>query len=185
MANETGTVKAKENISPLKDSSSLLSRGIYPAPVKADDKEAANRATEKVARRAYEIYQQNGSGHGNDLLHWLQAESEIFNRIVEVQQSDSTFSIVTPVPGFTPEEISVAVERNRALIVANKINQKPARSAEASELEDSSESTFFLVEWPGPVEPATANAQMKQGNLVLTVKRSVEERLDGQAAPRR
>ena len=169
MANETGTAKAKENISSLKDSSSYLSKGIYSVPVKADDKEATKKANVKVARRAYEIYQQNGGDHGNDLLHWLQAESEIFNRVVEVQQSDSSYSIVTPISGFTPDEVSVAVEQDRALIVANKVNQKAANSNDEAE---SSESAFFLVEWPEAVDPSTANAQMKQGNLVLTVNRS-------------
>jgi HSP20 family molecular chaperone IbpA len=169
MANETGTAKAKENISSLKDSSAYLSRGIYSVPVRADDKEAAKKANERVARRAYEIYQQNGGDHGNDLLHWLQAESEIFNRVVEIQQSDSTYSIVTPISGYTPEEISVAVEQDRALIIANKVKQKaPSSSGDA----ESSESAFFLVEWPEAVEPSTANAQIKQGNLVLTVSRS-------------
>ena len=181
MANEMGTARAKENISSVKDTSSLLSRGIYSVPVKADDREAANRANERVARRAYEIYKQNGGDHGNDLLHWLQAESEIFNRIAEVQESDSTYSIVTPVPGFSPEEISVAVEKNRALIVANKISKKSGGTSENTDFEESSESAFFLVDWPGPVDPATGNAQMKQGTLVLTVNRSADGRADGYA----
>jgi hypothetical protein len=31
----------------------------------------------KIERRAYEIWLSNGSCHGNDLVHWLQAETEV------------------------------------------------------------------------------------------------------------
>lgn len=31
----------------------------------------------QVAARAYEIWQKNGSIHGNDQQHWLQAEKEL------------------------------------------------------------------------------------------------------------
>ncbi len=32
---------------------------------------------EAIARRAYEIYQQRGGGHGRDLEDWLRAEREL------------------------------------------------------------------------------------------------------------
>jgi hypothetical protein len=35
---------------------------------------------EEIARRAYEIFQARGSGHGQDFEDWLQAEREISER---------------------------------------------------------------------------------------------------------
>ena len=32
---------------------------------------------ELIARRAYEIYEERGSGHGDDLNDWLRAEAEV------------------------------------------------------------------------------------------------------------
>lgn len=32
-----------------------------------------------IARRAYELYEQQGCCHGHDLDHWLQAEREILS----------------------------------------------------------------------------------------------------------
>lgn len=32
---------------------------------------------ELICRRAYELYEQRGSAHGNDLQDWLQAEAEV------------------------------------------------------------------------------------------------------------
>ena len=31
----------------------------------------------EIARRAYEIFEQEGSGHGNHIEHWLRAEREL------------------------------------------------------------------------------------------------------------
>ena len=30
-----------------------------------------------IAHRAYELYEQEGGGHGHDLEHWLKAEREV------------------------------------------------------------------------------------------------------------
>ncbi len=37
----------------------------------------ATLSTEKIAARAYEIWQANGCPNGHDLEHWLQAEREL------------------------------------------------------------------------------------------------------------
>ncbi len=34
-------------------------------------------AYEAIATRAYEIWRESGSTHGNDLAHWFQAEQEL------------------------------------------------------------------------------------------------------------
>ena len=35
---------------------------------------------ERIAKRAYELYEQGGSLDGNDIDHWLEAEREILKR---------------------------------------------------------------------------------------------------------
>ena len=143
--------------------------------VNPEDRRRYSNFSSKVANRAYELYQQNGSSHGDDLYHWLQAESEVLTRIPEIQQTDSTYSVVTPLDGFSAEDISVTVEPNRALILADKQHAAPegfdhdqAQGAGFSSLH----SAYFVTDWPGTVDPSTATAQFKQGNLVLTVRRA-------------
>ncbi|MGB2628251.1 MAG: DUF2934 domain-containing protein [Candidatus Acidiferrum sp.] len=156
---------------------STLQSSTSPAnvPVNPEDHSRHSNFNSKVASRAYELYQQNGSSHGDDLYHWLQAESEVLTRIPEIQQTDSTYSVVTPLDGFTAEDISVTVEPNRALILADKqhtarqdFDQDHAEGAGFS----SRHSAYFVTDWPGPVDPSTATAQIKHGNLVLTVRRA-------------
>jgi hypothetical protein len=50
-------------------------------------------SSDKVARRAYEIYQSRGGQHGSDLDHWLEAEREL-----KPGPTSVTGSINTPKP---------------------------------------------------------------------------------------
>lgn len=34
-----------------------------------------------IARRAYELFLQEGANHGRDLAHWLKAEQELLNEV--------------------------------------------------------------------------------------------------------
>jgi hypothetical protein len=45
-----------------------------------DSERAENDARERIAARAYEIYQQRGGGHGRDTDDWLEAEREVGTR---------------------------------------------------------------------------------------------------------
>ena len=48
-----------------------------PAVLSAEDHV---RIQEQITIRAYELWQQAGCVHGNDKMHWLQAECEILGR---------------------------------------------------------------------------------------------------------
>ncbi len=163
-----------------RDNSSPQTRNAYTTtnsvnvPVNPDDRRLQAELNSRVAERAYEIYEQSGARHGDDLFHWLTAESEILTRIPEIQQTDSSFSVIAPLHGFSAEDISVTVEPNRAFILADKqhsFGQSDSDNSDSGSF-SSRRSAFFVTDWPGQVDPATATAQIKQGNLVLTVKRA-------------
>jgi hypothetical protein len=43
---------------------------------------------ERIARRAFEIYEARGGAHGQDLDDWLQAEQQIDAEIGELNRED-------------------------------------------------------------------------------------------------
>jgi HSP20 family molecular chaperone IbpA len=193
MATDTGTAKAKDTLKDRDNSTAqheVRDFSTFPAargasansnpisvPVNLEDHRLQSKLNNKLSNRAYELFEQNGANHGDDLFHWLQAESEILTRIPEIRQTDSSFSAIAPLNGFSPEEISVTVEPNRALILADKQNSSEDNGSDVSR--SSRESVFFTTDWPDQVEPSTATAQLKEGNLVLIVKRvnSISQRL--------
>lgn len=188
MATDTGTAKAKDTLRDRDNSSAqreVRDFSTYPAargtsansnsnpisvPINSEDHRLQSKLNHKLSKRAYELFEQNGANHGDDLFHWLQAESEILTRIPEIHQTDSSFSAVAPLDGFNPEEISITVEPNRAIILADKQTSSDGNGSDTSR--SSRESVFFTTDWPDQVEPSTATAQFKEGNLILTVKRA-------------
>jgi hypothetical protein len=46
-------------------------------PIAPPPAESASEVQEQIRRRAYELYEERGTGDGRDLEDWLQAESEV------------------------------------------------------------------------------------------------------------
>jgi HSP20 family molecular chaperone IbpA len=152
------------------------------APVKSKEAPAAvavnssthqlhEHAQSRIAARAYELYQQDGHNHGEDMSHWLRAESEILTRVPEIHESSSWFTINVPLKGFFAAEVQVNMEPHRAIIAAAK--------NESSEQQDGTgtgsfqEATFAVAKWPSEVDPSTASAYLKDGTLTVAVKRAL------------
>jgi HSP20 family molecular chaperone IbpA len=137
-----------------------------------ENRRVVDSLKQKVALRAYELFERGGRAEGNDMRHWLQAESEILSKIPEIRETTSSYTVNVPVQGFKPDEIYVGVDANRTLVLAETQDTADGRS-KSQQPGFSRESLLLAADWPAPVDPATASAQIKNGNLILTVKRVV------------
>jgi HSP20 family molecular chaperone IbpA len=110
MANQsqTAATKARETTS-------------SPVPIHRDSQHVHDRLNNEISRRAYELYEQNGKPHGQDLVHWFQAESQILQRVPEIRESSSWYTVNVPLQGFTAEQIHISVDASRAIIAADKV----------------------------------------------------------------
>jgi HSP20 family molecular chaperone IbpA len=152
MSSQTAATKSK-------DSSSSV-------PIHKEQSNSRNRLSDAVARRAYELFEQTGRGDGQDVSHWLQAESELI-AVPQIHESSSWYTINYPIRGFSPEDVQIDLDSQRAIITAeNSRNTGEADNAPASR-----QTLYLLAEWPGTVDPATASAYIKNDSLTLTVRR--------------
>ncbi len=154
MASQTAATKSKDASSPIK--------------VDKEPQHIIDRANDTVARRAYALFLADGSTDGQDLMHWLQAESEILTRIPDIRESSSWYTVNVLLPGFAVEQIHVRLDDNRLIIAADKA----ASPDEKARHEASQESVYLVANWPSAVDPATASAYLKDESLTLTVKRA-------------
>jgi HSP20 family molecular chaperone IbpA len=154
MASQTAATKSKDSA--------------VPVEVQKGTQHAGDRANDAIARRAYSLYLAGGGGDGQDLAHWLQAESEILTPIPDIREFSNWYTVSTPVHGFSPEQIQVAVDEKRVIICADKRES----SGEAGAGNSSSESLYLVAEWPKVVDASTASAYVKNDGLTLTVKRA-------------
>jgi HSP20 family molecular chaperone IbpA len=128
------------------------------------------RAQARIASRAYELYEQEGHNHGDDMSHWLRAESEILTRVPEIHESASWFTINVPLKGFSAEDVQVNIEPHHAVIAAARSESSQSDTGSVGSAVQNA--TFAVAKWPSEVDPSTASAYLKDGTLTVAVKRA-------------
>ena len=120
---------------------------------------------ERIAQRAYELFEERGREHGNDLDDWLRAESEILLPIaVKTYEFEDTFITHAQVPVLTADEIQVSVEQRR-IVIADK--DRP----DSLDAEDANRTKRLLctVVLPDRVDWTSAAMSFKDGVLEVEV----------------
>lgn len=126
----------------------------------------------EIARRAYELFEGRGKQSGRDLDDWLDAETDVLRRIpVDLTETDNDVTLRAELPGFNAKDLNVSVEPHRILI-----NGKQSKSDERTEeshviKECSSKEVFRAINLHTEVDPASADANIKDGILKITVNR--------------
>src|ERR1700730_2888824 len=72
---------------------------------------------QRLAERAYALYEESGRQGGNDQKNWLQAKSEIVQSL-EMRKSGPCVSLTASIPGASPDSIRVHVDSNRVVVKA-------------------------------------------------------------------
>ena len=132
----------------------------------------------KVARRAYEIFERRGRVDGNDREDWLLAESEMLKPVkCHVQSSGDHLIVHAEVPGFRPDQIKVSLEPRWLRIGGSKENSENRNNGESvmyslgrSALP--AEQIFHVAELPATVDPSRAEVTFKEGTLEIVVPKA-------------
>jgi HSP20 family molecular chaperone IbpA len=133
-------------------------------------KEALDQAIQRrVAERAYGLYEESGGEHGNHEKHWLQAESEILRRGLEIRESGSWLSMNATLPDAAAEDVRVYVEPERVFIHAQKATPTQDVSFHMQSL--AQQELFLVGDLSVEIDPATASASLKDQKLTLMVKK--------------
>jgi len=121
---------------------------------------AENRQTfesafrQSVQERAYQLFERQGSAHGQHQAHWQQAEQELLQFAPPVHESGAWSTASVSLQNADSQNIQVLVLEDRATVA---IANPPA---------------YLLIRWPNRVDPATAAAYLKGNMLVVTAKHS-------------
>jgi HSP20 family molecular chaperone IbpA len=153
--------------------------GTAPAPGKSKGvtlpviKETEDNAQEfenalhaRIAMRAHQIFEEDGTGHGQDLAHWLKAEGQLISENSDIWVSGSWVTANIPLPKVSPETISVLVRRDRALVCV----EARESADDSTGAESRRRVLYFSAKWPNEVDPSTSNAYLKNGVMTLSAK---------------
>jgi HSP20 family protein len=129
---------------------------------------------DSVARRAFEIFEENGSIFGRDWDDWFQAESEQLHPVhTDVVDAGDSLKVRAEVPGFTANDLQVSVEPG-SLTITGKRESKKDLEKEGNVLysERCADEVLRVIDLPATVDPAKVTATLKDGVLELEMPKA-------------
>jgi HSP20 family protein len=135
--------------------------------------ERMNNLYDRIAKRAFEIFDGDGRRHGRDLAHWYQAEVEFLHPLhIEVSESAEALTVRAEVPGFKAEELKINVEPRRVTITGERKTREESKTKKTIYSETCSDQILRVVDLPAAVDTEKAKATLKDGMLELDVPKS-------------
>lgn len=140
-----------------------------PKLVSGNEKDALERSIrERIAERAYSLFEASGRVDGKDVEHWAQAESEILLGGLEVRESGSWLAITGALLEIAADSVQIYLEPRRVVVraVRGDVRDPESRTPELKEQE-----VFLVEDLKTEVEPTTASASLRDQQLTLMVKK--------------
>ncbi len=133
-----------------------------------------NRLHDRIARRAFEIFEGDGGFFGRELDHWFKAERELLHPVhLNIRETDDELRVEAEVPGFEAKDLEVSIEPRRLTISGKKETTKErGEKGKVVYEEQRSSELLRMVDLPAEVDAARATATLKNGVLELALPKS-------------
>jgi HSP20 family protein len=139
----------------------------------------------RIAQRAFDLFQIRGGFDGYDLDDWFRAESELLKPVpIEMSESPESYTIHADVPGFDAKDLTVQAEPTVIYIRGkNEHKMEEKNGAEVKYSEVSANDLARRIDLPASINPEKATAKLANGVLELTLpKSSVAKKVDVKVA---
>jgi HSP20 family protein len=123
---------------------------------------------DRIMRRAYDIFRDNGAEAGKDLENWLAAEQElVWKPAIELKEKDNQFEILVAVAGFDPRDLKVEVTSEELLVKGETKSEKKEDKGKLHTSEFHSGSLFRSIRFPRKIDPDKVKADIRNGLLTV------------------
>ena len=148
-----------------------------PVPVKqsatSDVFNQIQQTYDAVARRAFEIFNNNGRWLGHELDDWFRAESELLHPVhLEIAESDENLIVQAEVPGFSTKELEINVEPRKLTIAGKHEAQEESKKGKTIYSERCAKQILRVVDLPVEVDSSKVSAMLKDGILNIELPKA-------------
>jgi HSP20 family molecular chaperone IbpA len=132
-------------------------------------------AIEAVRQRAHEIFRSKKEPSGNALDDWLQAERELFEiPPSELSESADDFTVTVSAPGFTAEQLDIAVDQTSVTIRGKAERSRQRQSQKCLFSEFSCKEIFRRFDLPAAIDSNKVKAHLTNGYLEITLPKKTK-----------
>ena len=146
----------------------------------------ARDLVDRIAQRAYQIYEQRECTHGQDVDDWRLAESELLHPCpLELLETTDAITVFGEVPGFQAQHLEVCVEPRRFTLFGRQEVPAEHKAGAAAAAESFTHFVSRIFDLSFEVNPAKVSAQMYEDILEVRMSKSVSQSANvskGQAA---
>ena len=164
----------------MSDKAMATKTALAPAPANKaleteDVFEQFDRIYDKIARRAFEIFDKSGHLFGNDLNDWFKAESELLHPVkLNISETNEAVNVEAEVPGFSEKDLEVRLEPRRLTISGKRETNGERKKGKAVWQEHRSNEILRVVDLPAEVETDKVTATLKNGMLELAIPKTAK-----------
>jgi len=131
----------------------------------------------RIMRRAYEIFENNGSVFGRELDNWLQAEQELlWIPAIELRENEGSFLLEAAISGVDPKDLEIEITAEDIVLKANVNHAHSERKGTVHICEFRSGKMLRSIHLPKQINPDKVKAEFKNGLLRLTAEIAQEAR---------
>jgi HSP20 family protein len=143
----------------------------------SDVPDQIQRTRDSIARRAFEIYNDNGRWLGHELENWFRAESELLHPVrLEIAESNDSLTVRAEVPGFSNHELEIHVEPRKLTISGKHEAQEESRKGKTVYSERCANEILRVVDLPAEVDSSKVSAILKDGILNIELPKAAHAR---------
>ena len=134
-----------------------------------------NELDEMIARRAFQLFESRGGGHGHDVDDWLTAELELLRPYRrDLKESDEAVFFHAELPcSFTPDQLKVSVQPRRLTISGERELEVTCVGDVPTHVEKRTERIFQTEELPAEVDPSRTTATLKAELLEIMMPKVI------------
>jgi HSP20 family protein len=164
------------------------SKEVEAIPRLVDPQELVSRGQEiiqRIAQRAFELFEVRGRGWGQDLDDWFKAESELLHPTnLKLTETDRTVSVQLDVLGFEPGDIRVSIEPSQVTVLGGRTTEEKRKTEKTSYSESRSNQIYRVIGLPAEVRTRNAKTTLKNGVLEIELQKpALPEKSRGELKP--
>lgn len=139
-----------------------------------DLSERLNRTRERIALRAYELFEHRGRSEGRDVDDWLRAESELLHRFPHtVAETKDAFIVFANLPGlWKADELLIGVEPHRLIVSGERKTQVVYSDGKGNQVEDRLQSVLRVLDLQIDVDPLRTTARLANKTLEIVMPKA-------------
>jgi HSP20 family protein len=138
--------------------------------------ESLNELQEAIRQKAFDLFSERGTIHGNDLEDWLRAERElVWVPQSETMEDDKQFRLRLIVPGLEAQDLQITAMPDAIIVQAEGTSKEAKETKEARTVpfrELRSRKLFRRFDFEEPIDPSRTEASLARGILEIVAAKA-------------